>query len=193
MGRNSVTIATGLIVGTDSIWDVSGLVRSGQPSRAGAVRPSGLDRYSKPFRRVGQRDQLRVTAVRAGLHGLIITPLSACSSNELAVPLPRCGSIHRQCEMERAAFSIIRFDPQAPAMCLNDRATNGQTDAHPFRLRRHKGLEQFCLDLLRDTASGIRDADQYLVGARCGTDFELTSLSSFHGFQCVTNEIQQNL
>src|SRR5260370_19852394 len=84
--------------------------------------------------------------------------------------------------------------PQAAAMRLNDRPTDGQPHTSPLIFGRKECLEDlFCL-LRGQSHTGIADRDQQLTIAGFQLDGKLTSACRFlHGIDAVEHEVHENL
>src|SRR5262245_55616615 len=99
-----------------------------------------------------------------------------------------------QSKSEQGATARIGFGPKLTPVRLDNAARNRKSDAHAGGFRGDKGLEQFCRDLLVDTATGIRDADlDHAALSTPGLHHKLLPLGALHRFDCVANEIEQDL
>src|SRR5437763_1479872 len=100
----------------------------------------------------------------------------------------------RKCELKCCASAGVVGDPQAAAMRLNDRPTNGQPHTGPLIL----GCKECPEDLVRllrgQSHSGIPDRDQQLTIAGFRLDGKLTSARRFlHSIDAVEHEVHENL
>ena len=84
--------------------------------------------------------------------------------------------------------------PQAAAMRLNDRPTNGQPHTSPVILGRKECLEDLVPLLRGQSHAGIADRDQQLTVVGFRLDGKLTSATRFlHGIDAVEHEVHENL
>jgi len=84
--------------------------------------------------------------------------------------------------------------PQAAAMRLNDRPTDGQPHTSPVILGRKKCPEDLVGLLRRQSHTSIADRDQQLSISGFRLDGKLTSASrSLHGIDAVEHEVHENL
>ena len=109
----------------------------------------------------------------------------------------RCRfSIHRQCELKRAAGTEIASGPYAAAMLLDDRPADRQPHAHAIGLRRKEGVEQPADMFRRDSGAGILHRNEYLIGpvlARAYQQFATGPRHPTHGLNAVHQKIHHNL
>src|SRR5918992_6334542 len=81
----------------------------------------------------------------------------------------------RNRERERRPRSLVRRRPDAAAMALDDRATDGQPDTHPAFLGRVKGIEQLVDPLTVDAHAGIANGQAHMIAVlSLGSDYQLT-------------------
>src|ERR1700680_4895773 len=84
--------------------------------------------------------------------------------------------------------------PQAAAIRLNDRPTDGQPHTSPIILGRKKCPEDLVRLLRGQSHAGIADRDQHLSIAGFRLNGKLTSASRFlHGIDAVEHEVHENL
>src|SRR5262245_24902224 len=95
---------------------------------------------------------------------------------------------------EDCAAIGVGFHPDSTPMSLNDRARNRQPDSHALRLGRNKRLEQLSGNLGRNAGTGVGHADhQHVVVDRVGGEDQLALLGLLHGFNGVSDQVQQHL
>src|SRR5258708_36837953 len=95
----------------------------------------------------------------------------------------------RQGELKSCAPPRGTGGPQAAAMRLDDRATDGQPHTSPVILGRKESPEDLVRLLRRQSRTGIADRDQQLTIAGFRLDGKLNSASHFlHGIDAVEHE-----
>src|SRR5467141_4643606 len=100
----------------------------------------------------------------------------------------------RQGELKGCATGGVSVGPQAAAMRLNDRPTDGQPHTSPVILGRKECLEDLLRLLLRQSHAGIAHRNQQLTVAGFRLDGEFTSATRFlHGVDAVEHEIHEDL
>ncbi len=98
--------------------------------------------------------------------------------------------------MEGASAIVIRADPQAPLVGLDDRAADRQAHAHPLRLRGEERLEDPLHFRLADSLAAIAHEDFHglLVAApRADAQQPLLFGRLVHRFQAVAGEVHHDL
>src|SRR5258705_3032363 len=84
--------------------------------------------------------------------------------------------------------------PQAAAMRLDDRATDGQPHTGPVILGSKECVEDLVRLLRGQSHTGIADRDQQLTIAGFRLDGKLTSATRFlHGIDAIKHEVHENL
>src|SRR5467141_4618706 len=100
----------------------------------------------------------------------------------------------RQGELKGCATGGVSVGPQAAAMRLNDRPTDGQPHTSPVILGRKECREDLVRLLRGQSHTGIADRDQQLTIADFRLDSKLTSATRFlHGVDAVEHEVHENL
>jgi hypothetical protein len=105
-------------------------------------------------------------------------------------------SVYRQREREDRTTGLARLDPQAPAMCFDNRAANGQADAQPAGLCAVKGIEHpiEIRGIQAWPAISNRNEDSFGVGSvGANSQLPLFLPQAAHGFDCVRDEVQDHL
>ena len=76
-------------------------------------------------------------------------------------------------------------------MFKHDLLRRRQTETRPVRLRRKKGLEQFALEISRNTYAGIPDTDDNKTVNHIRLEFDRSGTRN--RFYCVAQQVIQHL
>ena len=104
----------------------------------------------------------------------------------------------RQLDVERGAAPRLGLDGDAPAMLLDDRVRDGQTEARalPDLFRREKRIENLRLHVLGHTRAVVVDLEDHRVaiGVVPGADDQrAAAVRAEHGLLRVDDQVQQHL
>src|SRR5919198_1801510 len=101
-----------------------------------------------------------------------------------------------QDELQGGAGAGVAFRPQPSAVCLDDRAADRETHAHPHGFGGIERAEDALQRLRVEPDAGILHGDEHPLGSRPGcSDHQLPRPlhDSAHGFAAVHHQIQEHL
>jgi hypothetical protein len=97
-------------------------------------------------------------------------------------------------EAEYRASARIVVSPQSAPVCFNDSPTDGQAHSHAIRLGGDEWFEQSLTNFIRQTRTGISNADMHHASRHIiGCYEKLAPWLVLHGLNAIPQQIKKNL
>src|ERR1700729_2770804 len=100
----------------------------------------------------------------------------------------------RESEAKEGSAFGVRFELEAAALRLDNRAADRQAHAHAAALGGYERLKNAVSHVGVDAGSAVGDGEfDQVGGSKCGRQVKLTAVRPDHGFERIAHEVDQDL